>query len=73
MFSAVYDVQIQDEEDEFCVVSRLGGNDGENMRNIVRTNKEVLLRMIGNKEKPLHIKVDTNSQEGWTKIKGCIC
>ena len=46
-FSVVYDLQIQDEKEGFWIVSRIGGNDGENMRNICRTNKDIFLFIHG--------------------------
>jgi len=64
-FSCVYDVQIQDEPEEFCVVSRLGGNDGENMRNIVRTSPENHLWVHGSDRKPLTIRINTDCQEAY--------
>ncbi len=54
-FSAVYDVQIQSEGEEFDVVSKIRGNDGENMREICRTNKECHLQVCGSKDTPLII------------------
>ena len=54
-FSCVYDVQVQDEQHEFTVVARLGGNDGENLRNIVRTYQCVHLSLHGKKGEPLVI------------------
>ena len=64
-FSCVYDVQIQDEEEDFTVVARMGGNDGENLRNIVRMNKEVNLTVKGSKTVPLHVKIDCDHQEAY--------
>ena len=64
-YSVVYDVQIEDEEEEFCVVSRMGGNDGENLRNIIRTNKEVHLSLLGSRQIPLHLKIDCDHQEAY--------
>lgn len=64
-YSVIYDIQIQNEEEEFTVVARLCGNEGENMRNIVRTNREIHLKLSGAKDVPLTIKIDTDSQEAY--------
>jgi hypothetical protein len=54
-YSAVYDIQIQYEEEEFSVCSRLNGNDGENLRNIVRMNKESQVHLVKDMDYPLHL------------------
>ncbi|CAD7952569.1 unnamed protein product [Amoebophrya sp. A120] len=64
-YACVYDVQIQDEQEEFSCVMRLGGNDGENMRNICRYNPEVHLLIKGEKDEALIIHVETSNQEAY--------
>jgi len=54
-FCCVYDVQIQVEDEHFAIVQRLGGNDGENLRNITRVNKEVSLETKGATDESLLI------------------
>ncbi|CAD7946498.1 unnamed protein product [Amoebophrya sp. A25] len=65
-FACLYDVQVQTEELEFTVVSRLGGNDGENLRTITRTNMAVHLRLEGTQDgEPLVIHVETSDQASY--------